>query len=155
MSDSPELLKPNAEVTDSELQMAIGNLKAENETLRVDYDALLESSTHVTNKLWQEVQELRSQLEAQKTSWDELREELENSETICGELRSENSDLQKTCDKLRSELADLNQKSATASELPEAADLLNQLKARRKKSRADLGDVEAILGLLAEEDGSD
>jgi septal ring factor EnvC (AmiA/AmiB activator) len=95
LSDSPELLKPNAEVTDSELQMAIGNLKAENETLRVDYDALLESSTHVTNKLWQEVQELRSQLEAQKTSWDELREELENSETICGELRSENSDLQK------------------------------------------------------------
>jgi chromosome segregation ATPase len=155
LSDSPELLKPNAEVTDSELQMAIGNLKAENETLRVDYDALLESSTYVTNKLPQEVQELRSQLEAQKTSWDELPEELENSETIRGELRSENSDLQKTCDKLRSELADLNQKSATANELPEAADLLNQLKARRKKSRADLGDVEAILGLLAEEDGSD
>jgi chromosome segregation ATPase len=155
LSDSPELLKPNAEVTDSELQMAIGNLKAENETLRVDYDALLESSTHVTNKLRQEVQELRSQLEAQKTSWDELREELENSETIREELRSENSDLQKTFDKLRSELAEENQKSATASELPEAADLLNQLKARRKKSRADLGDVEAILGLLAEEDGSD
>ncbi|MEG4292418.1 hypothetical protein Q5692_15280, partial [Microcoleus sp. C2C3] len=45
------------------------------------------------NKLRQEVQELRSQLEAQKTSWDELREELENCETTRGELRSENSDL--------------------------------------------------------------
>jgi chromosome segregation ATPase len=48
------------------------------------------------------------------------------------------------------------QKSVTASrEFPEPADLLNQLKGRRKKSRADLGDIEAILGLLAEEDGSD
>jgi hypothetical protein len=33
-------------------------------------------------------------------------------------------------------------------------DLLNQLKARRKKSRADLADVEAILGLVTEENGS-
>lgn len=149
------LLKPDTQVTDSKLCINLGNLKTENERLQADYAKLLESSTYVANKLWQEVQELRSQLEAQKTSWDELPEELENSETIRRELRKENSDLQKTCDKLRSELADLNQKSATASELPEAADLLNQLKARRKKSRADLGNVEAILGLLAEEDGSD
>jgi chromosome segregation ATPase len=34
------------------------------------------------------------------------------------------------------------------AEFPESADLLNQLKARRKKSRADLADIEAILGLL-------
>jgi hypothetical protein len=34
------------------------------------------------------------------------------------------------------------------AEFPEAADVLNQLKARRKKSRADLADVEAILELL-------
>lgn len=32
----------------------------------------------------------------------------------------------------------------------EAADLLNQLKARRKKSRADLADIEAVLSILAE-----
>ncbi|MEG4087926.1 hypothetical protein [Microcoleus sp. Pol12B4] len=37
-------------------------------------------------------------------------------------------------------------------ELPEAADLLNQLKARRKKSRADLGDVAKILEFLGGED---
>jgi chromosome segregation ATPase len=46
------------EVTDSELQIDLGNLKTElsnlateNEKLRADYDALLESSTVVTNKL--------------------------------------------------------------------------------------------------------
>ena len=72
MSDSPELLKPNAEVTDEGLQTEIGNLKAENEKLRADYDALLESSTHVTNKLRQEVQELRSQLETERADREEI-----------------------------------------------------------------------------------
>jgi hypothetical protein len=37
------------------------------------------------------------------------------------------------------------------AEFPEPADLLNQLKARRKKSRAELADIDAILGLLAVE----
>jgi chromosome segregation ATPase len=50
---------------------------------------------------------------------------------------------------LQSELADLKQKSAAASkDLPEAANLLNQLKAKRKKSKADLTDLEVILEIL-------
>jgi chromosome segregation ATPase len=52
---------------------------------------------------------------------------------------------------LQSELADLKQKSVAASkDLPEVADLLNQLKARRKKSRAELADVELILQMIEE-----
>ena len=134
MSDSPELLKPNTEVTNKGLQTDICNLEAENETLKTDYAALLESSTLVTNKLRQELQEVRSQLETERTRWDELQEELDDREEICAQLRSQ--------------LSDLKQKSATASEFPESADLLNQLKARRKKSRADLVDIEAILEIL-------
>jgi hypothetical protein len=38
---------------------------------------------------------------------------------------------------------------SVALELPEAATLLNQLKGRRKKSKADLADVEAILEMLS------
>jgi chromosome segregation ATPase len=118
------------EVTDSELQIELGNLKAElsnlateNEKLRADYDALLESSTVVTKKLDQEVQKLRSQLETERAN----REEVE------------------------SELSDLKQKSAAASkDLPEAADLYNQLKTRRKKSSASLADVELILEMIEE-----
>ena len=49
---------------------------------------------------------------------------------------------------LQTELSDLKQKSATARELPDAADLLNQLKAKRKKSSATLADVEKILEIL-------
>jgi hypothetical protein len=48
------------------------------------------------------------------------------------------------------ELAELKQKSATASDLPEAADLLNQLKTKRKKSTATLADLEAILEMIEE-----
>ncbi len=136
MSDSPELLKPSAEVTDSELQIKLGNLKAENETLKADYAKLLESSTVVANNLRQEVQKLRSQLETERTRWDELQEELDDREEICAQLRSE--------------LSDLRQKSVIASQdFPESADLLNQLKGRRKKSKADLADMEAVLDILS------
>ncbi len=125
MSDSPELLKPNAEVADSELQTELGNLKAENETLSADYAKLLESSTHITNELRQEVQELRSQLETERVS----REEIE------------------------AELSKLKQNSAPAATLsgkltPDAATILSKLRARRKKSKTDLADLEAILEIL-------
>ncbi|MEG3839108.1 hypothetical protein [Microcoleus sp. herbarium14] len=58
---------------------------------------------------------------------------------------------------LRSELADLKQKSKIDAasknfpDFPEAADLLNQLKGRRKKSKADLADVETFLEILDSE----
>jgi chromosome segregation ATPase len=125
LSDSPELLKPNAEVADSELQTELGNLKAENETLSADYAKLLESSTHITNELRQEVQELRSQLETERVS----REEIE------------------------AELSKLKQNSAPAATLsgkltPDAATILSKLRARRKKSKTDLADLEAILEIL-------
>jgi hypothetical protein len=44
----------------------------------------------------------------------------------------------------------VNSCESSALELPDAADLLNQLKARRKKSRADLIDVEVIFELLGD-----
>jgi chromosome segregation ATPase len=92
---------------------------------RANYATLLESSTAVTNKLRGEVQELRSQLERERAD----REEIEV------------------------ELSDLRKKSATASELPEAADLLNRLKAQRKKSKADLADMDAVMEILGNLDG--
>jgi hypothetical protein len=125
LSDSPELLKPNAEITNSELQIELGNSKIENETLKADYAKLLESSTHVTNKLRQEVQELLSQLETERADQKEIEAEL------CG----------------------LKQNSVPAARLWEkltadAATILSQLRARRKKSKTELADLEAILEIL-------
>jgi chromosome segregation ATPase len=140
LGNSSELLNPD-KVTDKELQnelsslsselqdenqrllIELGNLTAENQKVRADYAVLLESSTHVTNKLRQEVQELRSQLETERVDRGEI----------------------------EAELSELKQKSATAGkDLPEAADLLNQLKTRRKKSKSDLTDLEVILEILEE-----
>lgn len=95
-------------------------LGAELEDARANYAALLESSTVVTNNLREEVAKLRSQLATERAD----REEIE------------------------AELADLKQNSAPPSELPEAADLLNRLKAKRKKSAASLADIEAILEMI-------
>jgi uncharacterized coiled-coil DUF342 family protein len=125
LSDSPELLKPNAEVTDEGLQSEIGNLKAENQKLRADYDALLESSTHVTNKLRQEVQELRSQLETERADREEIDAEL-------SEFKQNSVPVATLFEKLT----------------PDAATILSQLRAQRKKSKADLADLEAILEIL-------
>jgi len=119
-SDFDKLRKVDNKVAE-ELQNELSNLEVENEKSRADYDALLESSTVVTKKLDQEVQKLRSQLEQERADRAEI----------------------------EAELADLKQKSATVGEdLPEAADLLNQLKAKRKKSKSDLVDMEAILEIL-------
>ncbi|MEG3908026.1 hypothetical protein Q5691_03210 [Microcoleus sp. w1-18aA5] len=43
---------------------------------------------------------------------------------------------------------DSNKVSPVVAEFPEPADLLNQFKARRKKSRADLADMEVVLDIL-------
>jgi DNA repair exonuclease SbcCD ATPase subunit len=234
LSDSPELLKPNVEVTDSKLQTELGNLKAENEKLRVDYDALLESSAHVTDELRQEVQELRSQLETERVYREKLETELadlkQNSATasidapepehieflkrlvakkdplissdlwqeierlkernrqhrlkISAERRESREKIldledwvkgltrkiqekQSRLDELEAQLdtehADregiegerfsLKQNSAPAATLsekltPDAATILSQLRTRRKKSKTDLADLEAILEIL-------
>jgi Type IIA topoisomerase (DNA gyrase/topo II, topoisomerase IV), A subunit len=98
------------------------------------------------------VQELRSQLDAEKKRSDELEEELDDREKEVADLRRNLSDRDKELEQLRSELSELKQKSAaTASkDLPEAADLYNQLKTKRKKSTATLADVEAILEMIEE-----
>jgi hypothetical protein len=151
-SDFLELPQVDNEVAE-QLQNELGNLKDENEALRQElakekenYGALtiisqqlnqqleevkadrakiLESSTHVTNKLRQEVQELRSQLETERADRKETEAELSEKE----------------------------QNSAPAATLsekltPDAATILSQLRATRKKTKTDLADLEAILEIL-------
>jgi predicted RNase H-like nuclease (RuvC/YqgF family) len=130
LSDSPELLKPNAEVTESGLHNELGNLKTENEALRQelakqkqDYAAQLA----ISKQFNQQVQDLRLQLETERAD----REEIE------GEL---------------SELKQNFVPAATLSEklTPDAATILSQLRAKRKKSPVSLADIEAILEIIEE-----
>jgi chromosome segregation ATPase len=183
------------------------SLKQELEEAHADYAKVLESSTHVTNKLRQEVQELRSQLEQERADRSEIEEELaelaqlkKEAKEAAAEIhaegrsielekvrwqrelsdaRAEIADAKATIlnqgnkirelergyslkpnpaerrlrleiGELQTQLSDLKQNSATASKLPEAANLLNQLKARRKKSSVSLADVELILEMIEE-----
>jgi predicted nucleic acid-binding Zn-ribbon protein len=164
--DSKELPKVVDNEVAEELQNELGNLKAENEylckklaesrdtveTLNWGTESLNEQleAGRVENQRLQndlsnsqaEVTELRSQLEAEQTRYEELDEEFR-------ELDDQWSDCKKEVRQLEAELADLKQKSAAASkDLPEAADLLNQLKSKRKKSTTTLADVEKILKIL-------
>lgn len=125
------------------------SLRQELKEVKADYAALLESSTHITNRLREEVREVRSQLATEESRFKELGAELDNSEEIRGDIQAQLTDREEKLAELRSELSDLKQKSATASqEFPEAAELLNQLKGRRKKSSATLADIEGILEIL-------
>jgi hypothetical protein len=71
------------------------------------------------------------------------------------QLHERNGDLGLKVQMLEQELKEarrdqeVNKNSApTSAEFPEPADLLNLLKARRKKSRAELADIEAILEMI-------
>jgi uncharacterized phage infection (PIP) family protein YhgE len=127
--------------------------------VKADRAKLLESSTVVTNKLREELTEntryytgrlneagatiatFKDKLAAAQAKNQRLQNDLGNSQAQVAELRSQ----------LATERAEReeNKKSAPAEkDLPEAADLLNKLKAKRKKSKTDLADLEAILELL-------
>ena len=158
MSDSPELLKPIAgvtEVTDSELQIELGNLKAENENLRQKLaesrdtieslkQELAENTRYYTarlNEAGATIGIFKDKLEAVQAKKQRLQNDLGNSQAEVIELRS-----QLAAERVEREE---NKKSAPVEkDLPEAADLLNKLKAKRKKSKTDLADLEAILELL-------
>lgn len=71
------------------------------------------------------------------------------------ELHTRNGDLGLEVQNLKEELATVKRdreadknSAPPGAEYPEPADLLNQLKARRKKSRAELADIEVLLEML-------
>jgi chromosome segregation ATPase len=188
LSDSPELLK--LEVTDTELQIELGNLKVESENLRqrlaesqdtietlnwgtealnerlaianqaiLERDDLIESlRQELTENTRYYVERLneagatigifKDKLATAQAKNQRLQNNLNNSQAQVVELRSQLQKEPTSPEKIETKLSDLKQKSATASELPEAADLLNQLKTRRKKSTASLTDIEVILEMI-------
>ena len=69
------------------------------------------------------------------------------------ELRSQLETERADREEIEAELSELKQNSAPAATLPEkltpdVATILSQLRARRKKSKTDLADLEAILEIL-------
>ncbi|MEG5048675.1 flagellar alpha dynein [Microcoleus sp. B4-C1] len=76
-------------------------------------------------------------------------------DTELNQLHERNGDLGLKVQMLEQELKEVRRDREeiknlvpTVAEFPEPADLLNQLKAQRKKSRADLVDMEVVLDIL-------
>jgi hypothetical protein len=95
-----------------------------------------------------EVESLKLELEAVRAENQLL--QIGNSEV---KVETLNQELASVRSQLETERADReeNKKSAAAEKnLPSAADLLNKLKAKRKKATVSLTDIEAILGILEE-----
>jgi chromosome segregation ATPase len=107
---------------DTELYPFIETVLSEVESVKLELEAVrAENHLRQLGSSSVEVETLNEQLAA-------VRSQLET-------LRAENEKLK------ANQLAD-------QFELPEAADLLNKLKAKRKKSKTDLADLEAILEIL-------
>ena len=139
--------------------------------MKAERAKLLESSTVVTNKLREELTEntryytgrlneagatigiFKDKLAAAQAKNQRLQNDLGNLQTQVAELRSqletESADRKET----EAELFELKQNSAPAATVsekltPDAATILSQLRAKRKKSKTDLADLEAILEIL-------
>ena len=139
--------------------------------MKADRAKLLESSTVVTNKLREELTEntryytgrlneagatigiFKDKLAAAQAKNQRLQNDLGNLQTQVAELRSqletESADRKET----EAELFKLKQNSAPAATVsekltPDAATILSQLRDKRKKSKTDLADLEAILEIL-------
>jgi DNA repair exonuclease SbcCD ATPase subunit len=150
-----------AQAENQRLQKGLGNLQAQREDLaqlkkQVKEHAhelhLEENSMKLEKVRWQrELSDARAELaDAKVTMLNQGNKIRELERGFSFKPNPAERRLRLEIGELQAELTDLKQKSATTRELPEAADLLNQLKARRKKSTVSLADVELILEMIEE-----
>ena len=143
MSNFPELLKPS-EVTERDEK--IESLKQELAENTRYYVARL-------NEAGATIGTFKDKLEAVQAKKQRLQNDLGNSHAEVIELRSQLETERANREKIEEELSELKQNSAPAATpseklTPNAATILSQLRARRKKSKTDLADLEAILEIL-------
>jgi len=103
------------------LKLELEAVRAENQLLQIE----LGNSEVKVETLNQELASLRSQLETERADWEEIQAQLsEKKQNFVPAAR-------------------LSEKLT-----PDAATILNKLRAKRKKSKTDLADLEAILEIL-------
>ncbi|MEG4305864.1 flagellar alpha dynein [Microcoleus sp. D3_18a_C4] len=81
----------------------------------------------------------------QLAEWDA---ELNQLHERNGDLGLKVQMLEQELKEVRRDREEIKNSAPTVAEFPESADLLNQLRAQRKKTRAEREDVEVILRLL-------
>ncbi len=143
MSNFPELLKPSEVIERDEKIESLKQELAENTRY---YVARL-------NEAGATIGTFKNKLEAVQAKKQRLQNDLGNLQAEVIELRSQLETERANREKIEGELSELKQNSAPAATLsekltPNAATILSQLRVRRKKSKTDLADLEAILEIL-------
>jgi chromosome segregation ATPase len=170
VTQDPQVAEKVAEVAEDRLtalELEVANLRKALEALQGtlpgkpeagDSEELPNADNAVAEKLQNEVaDELQNDLGNLKAENEKLKQELVDARADYAKLLESSSHIKASREKeiselrsqLETELAEVKQNSAAASRnLPEVADLLNQLKAKRKKSTTTLADVEKILEIM-------
>jgi chromosome segregation ATPase len=143
LSNFSELLKPS-EVTERDEK--IESLKQELAENTRYYVARL-------NEAGATIGTFKNKLEAVQAKKQRLQNDLGNSQAEVIELRSQLETERASREEIETELSEKKQNSTPAATLPKkltpnAATILSQLRARRKKSKTDLADLETILEIL-------
>jgi len=142
LSDSPELLKPNVEVTevtDSELQIELGNLKAENENLHQKLESLKQELAENTRYYTARLNEAGATIGSFKDKLEVAQAKNQRLQNDLGNLQAE-----------REELAQLKKeaKEAAAEIHTEGRSIeLEKVRWQRELSdaRAELADAKATI----------
>ncbi len=139
---------PFMEMVKPQTQPFIEAVKAEREVDGPDLEKQPDTELYpFIETVLTEVESVKLELEAVRAENQLL--QLGNFEVEVETLNQELASLREQLETVRAENEKLKASQPAAQfELPEAADLLNKLKARRKKSKTDLADLEAILELL-------
>jgi chromosome segregation ATPase len=139
--------------------------------VKADRAKLLESSTVVTNKLREELTEntryytgrlneagatigiFKDKLAAAQAKNQRLYNDLNSLQAQVAELREQLQTERASREEIEVKLSEKKQNSVPAATLfgkltPDVATILSQLRARRKKSKTDLADLETILEIL-------
>jgi uncharacterized coiled-coil DUF342 family protein len=95
----------------------------------------------------------KDKLAAAQAKNQRLHNDLDNLQAQVAQLRLQLQKERAEREEIEAQLSELKQNSAPTARLsekltPDAATILSQLRARRKKSKTDLADLEAILELL-------
>jgi chromosome segregation ATPase len=146
------LLKKEKEALQQELetvQQALSEVQTENQKWRNAFAigdqtvAQAEESANFENKVWErEFTEMETERDSLAQALTETKQQYS---TLLGTLHQE---LQELRSQLEAKQAKLSATPSPKIEPLEAADLLNRLKAKRKKVTASLADVETILEIL-------
>jgi hypothetical protein len=143
--DLKRLLAKKGSLISSDLYVEIDKLKERNRQLRLKIGEERRDSIFKISELEHQVQNLMRRNQDKQVKLDEL---ILQNETLQEKLQSS-----ETSEELKAELSELKENSSPAAAhsqklTPDAATILGQLRARRKKSKIDLADLEVILEII-------